>query len=197
MYHINNKEPNNEPAKRQKYFDEALSDFVHDMASGRAVRHLADTGYTTTQIMQMLDYPASRQSVEKTVYRHFIETGIILTKLPVPKDSMVQSVLECSSEAQLYACLKKHLAQNGEEHSYISCPFGLPGTNTADALQKLLSPLTTREKEYILGIPWEPAVMYHRLNRRMLEIGLQLAAHSCQFSFYFIKSLKTIIVKGQ
>lgn len=183
-------------AERQKYFDEALSDFVHDMASGRAIRHLADTGYTTTQIMQQLDYPTSRQKIEKTVYRHFIETGILLTELPIPKDSMAQSVLECTDEAQIYACLQKHLAQNGEEYSYISCPFGLTEAGTDAALPKLLSPLTAREKEYILGIPWKPAMMYHRLNRRMLEIGVQLAARSCLFSFYFIKSLEMVIVRG-
>lgn len=190
------KELKKRKTERQKYFDEALTDFVYDMASGRAIRHLADAGYTTTQIMQELDYPTSRQKIEKTVFRHFTETGILLEQLPIPHESMAQSVFESTDEVQLYACLQKRLSQNGEENSYISCPFGLVGTGTDTALQKLLAPLTTREKEYILGIPWKPATMYHRLNRRMLEIGIQLAVHSDLFSFYFIKSLETITVKG-
>ena len=52
---------------RQKYFDEALSDFVHDAASGGAIRHLVDLGYSLTQIMQALSYPTPRERVQKTV----------------------------------------------------------------------------------------------------------------------------------
>ena len=67
---------------RQKYFDEALSDFVHDAASGGAIRHLVDLGYSLTQIMQALSYPTPRERVQKTVYRYMLESGMLLKMLP-------------------------------------------------------------------------------------------------------------------
>jgi hypothetical protein len=52
-----------------------------------------------------------------------------------------------------------------------------------------LSPLTSRERDYILGIPWEKKIMYHRLTSRMLEISVQLAVHSPEeLTFYFLQS---------
>ena len=66
------KEPSN------RYFQDALSDFVYDAASGRAIRHLADTGYTTAQIVHQLDYPTPFAKVQHTVTRHLKETGILL-----------------------------------------------------------------------------------------------------------------------
>lgn len=47
----------NKNEKPGKYFQDALSDFVYDAASGRAIRHLTDSGYTAAQIMQQLSYP--------------------------------------------------------------------------------------------------------------------------------------------
>jgi len=35
---------------KQEYFKKSLSDFTFDMASGGAIRHLADRGYTVEQI---------------------------------------------------------------------------------------------------------------------------------------------------
>ena len=35
--------------KEQDYFNEALSNFMFDMASGGAIRHLADRGYRARQ----------------------------------------------------------------------------------------------------------------------------------------------------
>ena len=38
------------------------------------------------------------------------------------------------------------------------------------------------------GIQWEEKIMYHRLNSRMLEIGVQLAVkEGFQAEFYFLK----------
>ena len=37
-----------------KYFENALSGFVFDMAAGNAIRHLADKGYTVKRIKNSL-----------------------------------------------------------------------------------------------------------------------------------------------
>ncbi len=78
----------NEKEPSTRYFQDALSDFVYDAASGRAIRHLADAGYTTEQIVNQLDYPTPFAKVQHTVTRHLKESGILLESLPVPPASL-------------------------------------------------------------------------------------------------------------
>lgn len=66
----------------QEYFKSALSDFTHEAASGGAIRHLADLGYTARQITERLTYPTPYERVRKTVWKHLIDTGVVLTKEP-------------------------------------------------------------------------------------------------------------------
>lgn len=66
----------------QEYFKRALSNFTYDVASGGAIRHLADVGYTVKQIMENLSYPTPYERVQKTVWEHFLDTGVILLKEP-------------------------------------------------------------------------------------------------------------------
>lgn len=44
--------------EKQTYFQTALANFTFDVASGGAIRHLADLDYTAAQIMKRLDFPA-------------------------------------------------------------------------------------------------------------------------------------------
>ncbi len=70
------------------YFEDALSDFIHEMASAGAIRHLTDAGYSIEQIMDELDYPTPRERVEQTVYRYMTASGILLAKLPIETETM-------------------------------------------------------------------------------------------------------------
>lgn len=168
-----------------KYFQEALADFMHDAASGDAIRHLCDLGYTTDAIMRQLTFPTPRERVEKTVYRHLTERGILREALP---ENAREICTEGLSERELWALLQKQIAKSGEENSYVSCPFGTIRRDREARLFKMLSCLTGREREYLLGIPWKPAVMYHRLNSRMLEISVSLALYSeADVRFYFVR----------
>ena len=176
-----------------RYFQDALSDFIYDAASGRAIRHLTDRGYTTAQIVQQLDYPTPFAKVQHTVTRYLIETGVLLEELPVTYAGLKTIPLECSSPEKLFSFLAEHICQNGEANSYLSCPFGAVSKKSDNGIQKSLSMLTAREREYIEGIAWEPGIMYHRLNRRMLEIGVQIAVHADIVSFCFLKSGKVFI----
>lgn len=176
------------------YFQEALSDFMYDNASGRAIRHLTDGGYTAAQIMAQLGYPTSFARIQQTITRHLLDSGTLLLQLPVPPGHMEQVLLDKMSEEQIFSCLMQRISQNGEKYSYMSCPFGKMPTGQKAGLSELLSPLTTRERDYILGIAWAPTVMYHKLNRRMLEIGTQLAMRSDAFSFYFLQSNEKILL---
>lgn len=66
----------------QDYFKNALSDFTFEAASGGAIRHLADLGYTVKQISGKLTYPTPYERVSKTVWQHLIDTQVILTQEP-------------------------------------------------------------------------------------------------------------------
>ncbi len=184
----------NAPKKHDdNYFQDALFDFVHDAASGRAIRHLVDAGYTTAQIMKELDYPTPFVKIQHTVTRYLKETGILLETLPVTPESLHTVQLSDMPQDKLFSLLAQQIISNGEENSYISCPFY--GSNSQDRTKTAhaLSVLTTREREYLEGIAWDGKIMYHRLNRRMLEIGVQIAIHAEKIQFYFLKSRNIFI----
>lgn len=185
------KEPSNQ------YFQEALSDFVYDAASGRAIRHLADTGYTAAQIVRQLDYTTPFVKVQHTVTRHLRECSILLDKLPIDSEKLQTVILYQDSPENLYPLLAEHVRKNGEENSYVSCPFGILGTLSAGKAASPLSMLTNREREYLAGIAWEPKIMYHRLNRRMLEISVQIAAEIQGLCFYFLRSGKKCAISNK
>ena len=66
----------------QEYFRNALSDFTYEAASGGAIRHLADLGYTVRQITEKLTYPTPYERVRGTVWQHLIDTQVVLTEEP-------------------------------------------------------------------------------------------------------------------
>lgn len=183
---------------RPRYFEEALSNFVHDMASGGAIRHLVDRGYSVRRIMEQLDYPTSRKRVEKTVYQYMAESGILIDTLPVAEAVMKVTYLKNILRSDISQRLRGQVQKNGEENAYMQCLFGRwIRENQAEYLNQL-SCLTSREREYILDIPWHGDIMYHRLNDRMLEIGIELAIHSdLELRFYFFASRDIMIVNRQ
>lgn len=182
--------------ERQRYFQEALSDFTCDVAGGGAVRHLVDLGYSTGQIMRELSCPLPRSKVEKIVYRHMTDTGMLLEELPVPEEALPvpEEALETvyrrgASLDKVCALLRDLIERNGEENSYVSCPYGTWRRDREHRLQSALACLTLREREYILGIPWPMKMVYHRLGGRMPEIAIQMAAKSdAELEFYFFRS---------
>ncbi len=68
-----------------KFFENALSSFVFDMAGGNAIRHLADKGYSVKRIKDMLEYPLSFEKVQKTVWEHLLDKKTILLEEPGTK----------------------------------------------------------------------------------------------------------------
>lgn len=64
------------------FFQKALTNFTHEAASGGAIRHLADRGYTVEQIAGMLDFPVPYREVQQAVWEHFVKKGVILLEEP-------------------------------------------------------------------------------------------------------------------
>lgn len=65
-----------------RYFQKALSAFTHDVASGGAIRHLTDLGYTARQIKEQLAFPTPYERVRETMREHLLDKGILLEEEP-------------------------------------------------------------------------------------------------------------------
>lgn len=189
----------------QEYFKKALSNFTYEIASGGAIRHLADQGYSIKQIQEHLDFPTSYEKIQKTVWEHLQHTGVLLLEEPgngkqqenitfvkeydnYGRPSFRRVVLSNSIEptywketqfdesvnGSLAAYLKKKCKQNGTDTAYLSCDFGLRSSCEIESFRKVLQGLKENQLDYILGLPWEKKIFYHRANWNMIEIIAQL-----------------------
>lgn len=68
--------------EENRYFQEALAGFTHEAASGGAIRHLADRGYTVGEIAERLDFPTPVERVRREVWERLLDTGVILREEP-------------------------------------------------------------------------------------------------------------------
>ncbi|MCM1188731.1 MAG: hypothetical protein NC541_05500 [bacterium] len=64
------------------WFQKALTDFTWEAANGGAIRHLADLGYTVEEIRKELTFPASYETVRNAVWKHLLDTGVVLRENP-------------------------------------------------------------------------------------------------------------------
>lgn len=178
------------------YFNQALSDFMFEVASGGSIRHLVDLGYSVDQIMGKLAFPTPRERVEKAVYKHMTEIGLLLARLPIEEQSFQAVTLQAEHPDQISARFLKLLEQNGEESAYLECPFGKLVKNDPKELERLLSYLNSREQEYLRGIRWERNIMYHRLNSRMREIAAKLVlGGNVEIRCFFLEIKKVLVVR--
>lgn len=68
--------------EKGEYFRAALSNFMFDVSSGGAIRHLADRGYNAVQIMKRLDFPTPYDRIQQTIWEHFLQTGVLRIEEP-------------------------------------------------------------------------------------------------------------------
>lgn len=78
--------------QEQEYFKNALSNFTYEAASGGAIRHLTDLGYTVKQIMKQLDFPTPYTKVQKIVWEHLLETEILILTEPESRKKREKAV---------------------------------------------------------------------------------------------------------
>lgn len=215
---------------KQDYFNNAISNFTFEVASGGAIRHLADLGYTVKQIKERLDFPTPYEKVQKAVWEHLLDKGILLVEEPgsgrrreqvtyvrdydqYGKPSFRRVVHSSGDAAQeggicwreaafsqgagesLAACLWKKCEQGGGDASYVSCDFGLRSKREPELFMESLQPLNEQQRDYILGLPWERKMVYHRLDQRMREIVVKLyESGGYQGSCYFMKTQEKLIL---
>lgn len=66
----------------QSFFQNALSNFTHEAASGGSIRHLTDLGYTVKQISEQISFPTPMERIRRQVWERLAETNVILTETP-------------------------------------------------------------------------------------------------------------------
>ena len=189
-----------------EYFRQALANFTFEAASGGAIRHLADRGYTAEEISKRLDWHTPFERIQAAIWNHFLDTGVLLRDEPGTgkKREAFEFVAEYDQygrrtfrrvtiqesgeeviawresafrrgiDGELLPFLIRHCRANGEASAYISCDFGLRMEREPERFSEALQLLERPEREYILGLPWENQVVYHRLDERMRRIAAGL-----------------------
>lgn len=190
----------------QDYFGKAMGNFMHEMSGAGAIRHMVDQGYSIRQIIERLDYPTPQRRVEETALKYMLKQGILLERLPESEYRRVNIPYPWDRK-QLSEAVYVRKERDGEEDSYVLLPIaGLKKDKES------LSSLNDREREYLNGLPWEGAAVYHRLTGRMYEIAMELSMavlnkmtesgnHGAGYAglqemrFYFLKSREEIVIK--
>jgi hypothetical protein len=185
-----------------KYFREALSNFTHTAASGGAIAHLADLGYTPREICNMLDFPTPYERVQETFWNHLVEQRIIVEEksdLAKRKENVhfvtdhgsfgrtsLRRVVEIEEGEQQvdFAVFRRVVYQpavHGPAAAFLMEHCGPQAYISCDfGLQKdwKLEVLTDKQRLYIEGIPWRRKMVWHRLDLRMAEIVAALQEHA-------------------
>ncbi len=192
----------------QSPFQSALADFTYDVASGGAIRHLTDLGYTARQISETLSYPTPMKRIQEQMWKRLLETETILAQEPgspretskfvreydkygrtsfrMVSEAVSQESRVCVTEItvpalekeRLCGLLRSRLAENDAKDSYAACDFGLLATDEPEKYREVLAALDESSRDYIEGLPWERKIVYHRLNERMQEIVFRLLENS-------------------
>lgn len=157
----------------QTYFQSALSDFVFDMASGGAIRHLADMGCTVRQIQERLDFPTPYERIQRTVWEHLTDTGVIFPENPGQgktreKMDYVREYDDYGRPSFRRVAVREAASEPSEP--CLICAFGLLKYQNPERYEEVLRALEPEQAEYIEGLPWSVERVLHRPNRRMLEI---------------------------
>ena len=154
----------------EKLFDKALADFVNDMASGDAIRHMADRGMTVCEIAEHLSFPTEKSRIAKTVWKHYIDTGKI--RLTPPESGRGRKVSYVKEEGPYGRVSFRQVVEElpAQEAEYIRCDFGKQLYKDEGGFRKKLQILSETDRDYILDLPWPLTDVWHILDERMKRI---------------------------
>ena len=152
-----------------KIFKKALADFTLDFASGDAIRALADKGYSVSEIHKRLDFPTPVERIRDTVWKHFIDTGVILLDAP-SAESKKRVTYEKVQDSLGRTSFKQVVTEDTELKEYVEIDFGKRIYQNKDAFEKFLEVLSSEDRQYILDLPWPLTNVWHVKNERMERI---------------------------
>ena len=152
-----------------KIFKKALADFTIDFASGDAIRALADKGYSVSEIHKRLDFPTPVEKIRDTVWKHFIDTGVILLDAP-SAESKKRVTYEKVQDSLGRTSFKQVVTEDTELKEYVEIDFGKRIYQNKDAFEKSLEVLSPEDRQYILDLPWSLTNVWHVKNERIERI---------------------------
>lgn len=152
-----------------KIFKKALADFTLDFASGDAIRTLADKGYSVSEIHKRLDFPTPVERIRDTVWKHFIDTGVILLDAP-SAESKKRVTYEKVQDSLGRTSFKQVVTEDTELKEYVEIDFGKRIYQNKDAFEKSLEVLSPEDRQYILDLPWPLTNVWHVKNERIERI---------------------------
>ena len=162
---------------KQSYFQKALHNFTQDAASLDAVRHLADLGMTVKEIEAELSYPTPHELVQKTVWERLTENGTILRHAPSGRETVEKTEFVREYNAYGKASFRRVVKQveiERDPEEYLPCRFGdIPPEELEARLTK--AGVEKEDAAYVLGLPWEKGILYHKKTERMLRIMRKLS----------------------
>ena len=153
----------------QSYFQNALSNFTHEVASGGAIRHLTDLGYTVKQIVERLDFPTPFSRVQKEVWQRLIDTNVILLEEPGSAGSKKESYVR---EYDKYgrASFRKVVEQGEKEEAKMSWKRRSLCDKTPDAVSELIRARMAENGESFSYIACDFGLLNKREPERLHQI---------------------------
>jgi len=149
-----------------KEFNKALSNFINDAAVGGAIRHLADLGYSISQISDSLDYPLPKDKIASIIWEHFLNIGKISLKEPNGLTEKVSFIKE--QDAYGKTSFRKVVEPvDNSNKKYIQVNYGRLLYKKDPEFLARLNELSLEDREYIELIPWPLTPVYHQLDERM------------------------------
>ncbi len=157
-------------------FENTLANFINDLASGDAVRHLADCGLTVTEIAGKLSFPTEKRRISEMVWRHYIETGRISLTEPAGKSLRKVSYVKDEGPYGRVSMRQVVTEVPAPEQPYYRCDFGRRLYAEKERFLRELERLGKNDREYILDLPWPLTDVWHIADERMTRIAGALAA---------------------
>lgn len=152
-----------------KEFNKALGNFINDAAVGGAIRHLADLGYSISQIEAQLNYPVSKKKIAEVMWEHFLNTGKISLEEPKSVHEKVSFVKEQDEFGRISFRRVSEQIDNSKR-KYVKCDYGIRLYKNTDEFKSWLESLGINDSEYIKLMPWPLTPVYHELDDRMKRI---------------------------
>ena len=158
-----------------KYFKKALVDFTLDFASGDAIRNLADKGYSVSKIHDKLDFPTPVEKIKATVWKHFVDTGVILLEEPSKESPRKQVSYEKVQDSFGRVSFKQVVVDNqNEPKEYIACDFGKRIYKDKEEFINSLQSLDNDDRQYILDLPWPISTVWVLKESKIAEIKTKI-----------------------
>lgn len=145
-----------------KEFDNALSQFIKDFASGGAIRHFVELGYSVEQIKSSLDFPMGLDDIGHVVWKEYIDTKqICIHEEDINRDYIVKTSYVKDYNKYGKTSLRKVIKKEKVENkTYISCDFGRLIYKDKEGFNKRLNKLEAEDMAMIENLPWPLEKVY-------------------------------------